>query len=69
MNEDRLLIIEEISKKTRIPLASIRYKKHRGEMPFLFRLGRRVVGYESECDAWIAEQRAQQGAVFGVDDQ
>jgi predicted DNA-binding transcriptional regulator AlpA len=62
---DRILVLKEISEKTRIPEASIRYKKHRGEMPFLFRLGRRVVGYESECDAWIAEQRARQGARAG----
>jgi len=57
---DRILVIEEISAKTRMPEASIRWKKQRGELPFLFKLGRRLVAYESEVDAWIAQQRQQQ---------
>jgi predicted DNA-binding transcriptional regulator AlpA len=57
--DDRLLVLDEISLRTRIPAASIRYKKHRGEMPFLFRLGRRVVCYESDLDAWIQAERAK----------
>lgn len=55
--QDPLLILEEIAEKTRMPENSIRYKKHLGQMPFIFRLGRRLVAYESEVDAWIQEQR------------
>lgn len=54
---DRLLILEEIADRTRMPLASVRFKKHKGEMDFIFRLGRRLVAYESECEAWIKAQR------------
>jgi predicted DNA-binding transcriptional regulator AlpA len=57
---DPLLVIEEIAAKTRMPEASIRWKKQRGELPFIFRLGRRLVAYESEVDAWIAQQRQAQ---------
>lgn len=57
-DQDRLLILEEIARKTRIPTASLRYKRHRGEIDCIFRLGRRLVAYEHEVDLWIAEQRA-----------
>jgi len=62
---DRLLDLSEIADKTRMPEATIRYKRHRGELPFTFRLGRRVVAYESELDAWIASVRAAQRAEQG----
>lgn len=55
--QDRLLTLDEIAEKLRMPVASVRWKRSQGELPFLFRLGRRVVGYESECDAYIAAQR------------
>lgn len=54
---DRLLTLDEISEWTHLPKETIRYKRHRGEMPFVFRLGRRLVAYESELDAWIRAQR------------
>ncbi|MEU4287800.1 helix-turn-helix domain-containing protein [Kribbella sp. NPDC026596] len=57
---DRLLDLPEIANRTRMPEATIRYKRHRGELPFTFKLGRKVVAYESELDAWIAAQRAAQ---------
>jgi predicted DNA-binding transcriptional regulator AlpA len=58
--QDRLLILEEISEKTRLPENSVRYKKHRGEMDFIFRLGKRLVAYESDVDSWIRDQRQAQ---------
>lgn len=58
---DRLLDLREISVKLRMPLATVRYKRHRGDLSFTFRLGRRVVAYESEVDDYIASQRAAQG--------
>jgi predicted DNA-binding transcriptional regulator AlpA len=57
---DRLLDLSEIAVKLRMPIATVRYKRHRGELPFTFRLGRRVVAYESEVDDYIARQRAAQ---------
>lgn len=55
----RILKFEEISERTRIPLATLRWMRHRGEGPPTFRLGRRVVGYEDECDAWVAGHHRQ----------
>jgi predicted DNA-binding transcriptional regulator AlpA len=57
---DRLLGLAEIANRTLMPEATIRYKRHRGELPFTFRLGRKVVAYESELEAWIAAQREAQ---------
>jgi excisionase family DNA binding protein len=57
---DQLLDLTEIAAKTRMPVDTVRYKRHKGELPFTFRLGRRVVAYESEVDAWITAQRAAQ---------
>lgn len=54
---DRLLTLEEISDFTHMPLATLRYKRHRGELPFIFKLGRRLVAYQSELDEWIDQQR------------
>lgn len=56
----RLLDVDEIATRLRMPKATVRYKRHRGELPFTFRLGRRVVAYEDEVDAYIASQRAAQ---------
>ena len=59
---DRLLDLSEIANRTLMPPATVRYKRHRGELPFTFKLGRKVVAYESELEAWIAAQRnAQNG--------
>lgn len=54
---DRLLLLAEIAEKTRLAEATLRFKKHRGEITFLFRLGKRLVGYESDVDAWIKQRR------------
>lgn len=57
---DLLLDLSEIAARTRMPEATIRYKRHRGELPFTFKLGRRVVAYESDLTAWIESIRAAQ---------
>lgn len=54
---DPLLTLEEIAELWRMPQNSVRYKKARGELEFLFRLGKRVVGYRSDCVAYIEAQR------------
>jgi predicted DNA-binding transcriptional regulator AlpA len=53
----RVIDLDQIERKTLIPKASLRYKRHLGELPFLFRLGRRLVAFDDEVDAWIVEQR------------
>lgn len=55
--ERKLLRLEEISERTGVPVATLRYYRHRGEGPPTFRLGRRVVGYVDEVDSWVLEQR------------
>jgi predicted DNA-binding transcriptional regulator AlpA len=57
MDQRRVIDLDEIERKTLIPKASLRYKRHLGELPFLFRLGRRLVAFEDELDAWIDQQR------------
>jgi predicted DNA-binding transcriptional regulator AlpA len=57
MDQRRVIDLDAIERKTLIPKASLRYKRHLGELPFLFRLGRRLVAFEDEVDVWIAEQR------------
>jgi hypothetical protein len=54
---DPIRNLQHISDQTLIPVASLRYKRHLGEMPFIFRLGRKLVCYQSDLDAWIDEQR------------
>lgn len=43
------------------PKSTLRYWRHRdrGEGPPLFKIGRRVVAYADEVDAWVDEQRAK----------
>ncbi|MFW6077940.1 MAG: helix-turn-helix transcriptional regulator [Hyphomicrobiales bacterium] len=54
---DRLLHLPEIAEKTTMSLDTLRWKWHQHQLPFLFKLGRRIVAHESDVDAWIAEQK------------
>ncbi|HEX2361560.1 MAG TPA: helix-turn-helix domain-containing protein [Jiangellaceae bacterium] len=54
---DRILTLEEISERTRKPVNTLRWYRHRGEGPKTFKLGRSVVAYESDVERWIVEQR------------
>ncbi|WP_141581263.1 AlpA family transcriptional regulator [Actinomadura sp. WMMA1423] len=60
--EDRLLPFEEIVERLPMPEASIRWKRHKGEMDFIFRLGRRLVAWESDLLNWVEEQAAKDRA-------
>jgi DNA-binding transcriptional MerR regulator len=53
-----LLTLSEVAELTRVPIATLRYWRSRGEGPETFRLGRRVVAFKDALDAWIRE-RAQ----------
>jgi DNA-binding transcriptional MerR regulator len=61
-----ILRLEQISERTGVPVATLRYWRHLGiELP-TFRLGRRVVAYEDEVDRWVEAKRAQAGQPQGA---
>lgn len=51
-----ILTIDEVSARTRIPKATLRYYRSIGEGPRTWKLGRRVVAYEDDVEAWIELQ-------------
>lgn len=57
---DRLLQLPEISERTTLSVDSLRWLRHVGRGPKTFKLGRRVVAYESDVLAWIDAQRARE---------
>ncbi|MEV5710084.1 helix-turn-helix domain-containing protein [Actinoallomurus sp. NPDC052274] len=60
---DRLLLIEEIAERLRRSEQSVRYLRHRGELPFLFRDGRRLVAWESDVLSYLERlQEAEKAA-------
>lgn len=56
-----LLTITEVSELTRMPVATLRFWRHKGTGPRSGRVGRRVVYRAQDVDAWIAEQLANDG--------
>lgn len=60
---DRLLQLPQVCEITTLSEATHRWMRHRGEGPRMFKLGRRLVAYESDVHAWIAEQAAKDQAV------
>jgi len=54
----KILRLPEVSDRTGIPLATLRYHRHLGVGIPTFKLGRRVVAYEDEVDAYVQAQRA-----------
>ena len=54
----RILRLQEIASATGLPVATLRWYRHRGIGPKTFLLGRRVVAYETDVEAWV-EQQAQ----------
>lgn len=59
---DQLLQLPQISDKTTLTEATLRYLRHKGEGPPLFKLHRRLVAWESDCIAWIEAQAAKETA-------
>lgn len=55
------LLIEEVAKRTGLPVSTLRYwrTRNRGEGPPMFRLGRRIVADPADVQKWIDEQRAK----------
>ncbi|WP_199702640.1 helix-turn-helix transcriptional regulator [Jiangella rhizosphaerae] len=54
---DRVLTLDEVCAMTRETKATLRYKRHKGEAPYLFKIGRRLVAYERDVAAHIAARR------------
>lgn len=53
----KILTLEEVGERTRMPLNTLRYlRAHGGNMPRTWKLGRRVVAYEDDVQAWLDEQ-------------
>ncbi|MGM9473167.1 helix-turn-helix domain-containing protein [Pseudarthrobacter sp. YS3] len=48
-----LLNIQEVSEMTRIPVATLRYWRHRGEGPRAARFGARILYKQEDVTAWI----------------
>ena len=60
-----ILRLEEIADRTGVPLATLRWYRHKGEGgPRTWKLGRRVVAYADDVEAWI---NAQVSASYGGD--
>ncbi len=55
----QILTLAEVSALTRVPVATLRYLRQRGEGPPLFRLAGRLVAYQDEVVAWLEASRSQ----------
>ena len=53
---NKIITFSEISEKTGVPIATLRYWRAAGSGPPTFRLEGRIRAYESEVDDWIATQ-------------
>jgi predicted DNA-binding transcriptional regulator AlpA len=58
----RILTLQEVADMTRLPVATLRWMRHRGDGPPMFRLGRRLMATEEDVEAWVRQQRAADDA-------
>ena len=49
----RILRLPEIAQRTGVPIATLRWYRHRGIGPRTFLFAGRVVAYEDDVDAWV----------------
>ena len=54
--DDELLTIGEVADIVRVPVATLRYRRHLGTGPRSFRIGRGVRYWRSEVSAWLYGQ-------------
>lgn len=59
MSARAILKLSEVSTRTRMPLSTLRYLRHRGLGPPTWKLGGRVVAYEDEVETWLEEEHAK----------
>lgn len=57
MARSKILDLAQISERTGIPVATLRYYRAegKGRGPRLFKLANRIVGFEEDIDTWIEE--------------
>jgi predicted DNA-binding transcriptional regulator AlpA len=60
-----LLLLEEISHVSRVPLETLRWFRKNNRGPRTFRLGGRVVAFRADVDAWILEQMRKEHGDLG----
>jgi len=53
----RILRLPDIEQRTGVPIATLRWYRHRGIGPKTFLLAGRVVAYEDDVDAWVNQAR------------
>jgi predicted DNA-binding transcriptional regulator AlpA len=53
----KILRLPEIAEKTGVPVATLRWYRHRGLGPKTFLFAGRVVAYEAEVDEWVESAR------------
>lgn len=58
----KLKTIEEVAEMTRLPVATLRWHRHRGTGPKSGKVGRRIVYREQDVEAWINEQFSKESA-------
>ena len=52
-----ILLLEEVSEMTRLPRATLRFYRHRGDGgPRSFKLGNRVVYRRADVEQWIEQE-------------
>lgn len=56
----RILTVNEVSERTGIPVGTLRWYRHQGDVgPKSFKLGPKRIAYkEDDVEAWIADQYA-----------
>ena len=59
IDNDRLLTITEAAEMLRVPVATLRWWRHKGIGPRSFKMGRHVVYQRSDLDAWIDARRGE----------
>jgi predicted DNA-binding transcriptional regulator AlpA len=59
---EKLLRLNEIAARTGISIETLRWYRKQGKGPRTWRLGRRVVAYERDVEAWIDTQAAAEEA-------
>jgi DNA-binding transcriptional MerR regulator len=57
----KLMTLSEVAKELRTPEATLRYWRHIGKGPTSFKIGRRVMYYATDLEAWLLKQRAGAG--------
>ncbi|MGI8760008.1 MAG: helix-turn-helix transcriptional regulator [Jatrophihabitantaceae bacterium] len=60
-HDDRLLTITEAADLTRLPVATLRFKRHDRSGPRSFRMGRRVFYWLTDVLAWIEQHYNDDG--------